>query len=122
MSKSNNKNDDTIIYQKYLDLIYYTNDLVRKYPKAERFALVEEIKSTLYTGLKCLVYSLKVYHKQEKLKYLNELDVNLKLLQVHMRISFKYKYISMQNYSTWSDKVTEVCKMLGGWISSCLKK
>ena len=26
------------IYQKYLELIYYTNDLVRKYPKSETFA------------------------------------------------------------------------------------
>ena len=116
------KNEDTIIYQKYLDLIYYVNDIIRKYPKAERFALVEEIKSTMYAGFRCLVYGLKTYHKQEKLKYLNELDVNLKLLQVHMRISFKYKYISLQNYHTWSEKVTEVCKMLGGWINSCLKR
>ncbi len=115
-------NDETIIYQKYLDLIYYSNDLVRKYPKSERFVLVEEIKCTLYGGLRLLVYALKIYNKQEKLKYLNELDACLKLLQVHIRISFKYKYISMQNYSTWSDKLTEVCKMLGGWISSCLKK
>lgn len=50
---------------------------------------------------------------------MNELDACLKLLQVHIRISFKYKYISMQNYSTWSDKLTEVCKMLGGW--ACLE-
>ena len=34
------------IYQKYLELIYYTNDLIRKYPKSETFALVKEIKST----------------------------------------------------------------------------
>lgn len=115
-------NDETIIYQKYLDLIYYSNDLVRKYPKSERFVLVEEIKRTLYSGLRLLVYALKIYNKQEKLKYLNELDACLKLLQVHIRISFKYKYISMQNYSTWSNKLTEVCKTLGGWISSCLKK
>lgn len=115
-------NDETIIYQKYLDLIYYSNDLVRKYPKSERFVLVEEIKRTLYNGLRLLVFALKIYNKQEKLKYLNELDACLKLLQVHIRISFKYKYISMQNYSTWSNKLAEICKMLGGWISSCLKK
>lgn len=115
-------NDEKIIYQKYLDLIYYSNDLVRKYPKSERFVLVEEIKRTLYSGLRLLVYALKIYNKQEKLKYLNELNACLKLLQVHIRISFKYKYISMQNYSTWSDKLTEVCKMLGEWISLCLKK
>lgn len=115
-------NDETIIYQKYLDLIYYSNDLVRKYPKSEKFALVDEIKNALYSGLRLLIYSLKIYNRQEKLKYLNELDACLKLLQVHMRISFKYKYISMQNYATWSDKLTEICKMLGGWISSCLKR
>ena len=27
-----------------MELIYYTNDLVRKYPNSETFALVEEIK------------------------------------------------------------------------------
>ncbi|MFR8234246.1 MAG: hypothetical protein ACLVA2_07615 [Clostridia bacterium] len=43
------------IYQKYLELIYYTNDLVRKYPKSETFALVKEIKSTIYTGLRLLL-------------------------------------------------------------------
>ena len=32
------------IYQKYLELIYYSNDIVRKYPKSENFALVKEIK------------------------------------------------------------------------------
>lgn len=118
----NKFNDDTAIYQKYLDLVYYTNDLVRKYPKSEKFALVEEIKKVLYSGLSNLVYALKFYHKQEKLKHLNILDVNLKILEVHMRISFKYKYISMQNYSTWSSKIAEICKMLGGWISSFLKQ
>ena len=35
------------IYQKYLELIYYTNDLVRKYPKSEHFALVKEIKNSI---------------------------------------------------------------------------
>ena len=98
-------NDEPIIYQKYLDLIYYSNDLVRKYPKSERFVLVEEIKRTLYSGLRLLVYALKIYNKQEKLKYLNELDACLKLLQVHIRISFKYKYISMQNLQQLNNSI-----------------
>lgn len=110
------------IYQKYLELIYYTNDLVRKYPKSETFALVKEIKSTIYFGLRLLIYAIKVYNKQEKLKYLNEFDINLNLLKVHIRLSYKYKYISMQNYQTWCNHITNICNMLGAWISSCLKK
>lgn len=110
------------IYQKYLELIYYTNDIVRKYPKSENFALVKEIKGSLYSGLRLLMYGIKTFNKQEKLKYLNELDIHLNLLKVHIRISYKYKYISLQNYHAWSNRITDICNMLGAWISSCLKK
>lgn len=100
-NKSPNSKSNLTIYQKYMELILYTNDLVRKYPKCENFALVKEIKSTMYNGLRLLMYSIKVFNKQEKLKYLNELDINLNLLKVHIRLSYKYKYISLQNYQTW---------------------
>lgn len=116
------KDNNLLIYQKYLELIYYTNDLARKYPKSEKFTLAQEIKQALYGGLRCLMYAIKSYNKNDKLKYLNELDITLNLLKVHLRLSYKYKYISMQNYTTWSEKITDICNMLGGWINSCLKK
>ena len=119
--KENNKNNLTI-YQKYLELIYYSNDIVRKYPKSENFTLVTEIKQTLYSGLRNIMYAIKSYNKQEKLKYLNQFDIDLNLLKVHIRISYKYKYISLQNYQTWSSLITDICNMLGGWITSCLKR
>ena len=110
------------IYQKYLELIFYSNDIVRKYPKCENFALVKEIKNSLYIGLRNLMYAIKNYNKQEKLKNLNKFDINLNLLKVHIRLSYKYKYISMQNYQTWSKLITDICNMLGAWITSCLKR
>lgn len=110
------------IYQKYLELIYYSNDIVRKYPKCENFALVKEIKNSLYVGLRNLMYAIKSYNKKDKLKYLNELDVNLNLLKVQIRLSYKYKYITVKNYESWSFLITDVCNMLGGWIVSCQKR
>lgn len=118
----NNSTGNLKIYQKYLELIYYSNDIVRKYPKSENFSLVKEIKNSLYVGLRNLMYGVKCYQKQEKLKYLNEFDINLNLLKVQVRLSYKYKYITMQNYQTWSTLVTDICNMLGAWISSCLKR
>ena len=47
-------NETLVIYQKYLDLIYYTNDLCRIYPKSEKPALAAETKQSLYDGLKHL--------------------------------------------------------------------
>lgn len=110
------------IYQKYLELIYYSNNIVRKYPKSENFALVKEIKTTLYDGLRNLMYAIKSYSKRDKLKYLNEFDINLTLLKVQTRLSFKYQYISVKNYESWSTLITDICNMLGGWIVSCQKR
>lgn len=119
---ANEQKNNLIIYQKYIDFIYYMNDLVRKYPKSETFALVKEIKNALYSGLKALMYAIKSYSKSDKLKYLNEFDVNLNLLKVYSRLSYKYKYISLQNYQTCSEHITDFCNMLGGWINSCQKR
>ena len=119
-STQDNNENSLKIYQKYLELIYYSNDIVRKYPKSENFALVNEIKTSLYSGLRSLMYAVKTYRKHDKLQYLNEFDINLNLLKVQVRLSYKYKYITMQNYQTWSTLITDICNMLGGWISSCL--
>lgn len=118
----NNQNNNLVIYQKYMELIYYTNDLFKKFPKSETFALVKEIKSAMYSGMRNLMYAIKNYAVKDKLKFLNELDINLALFKVYIRLSYKYKYISQQNYSTWSNLVTNICNMLGGWINSCQKR
>lgn len=122
MEKKEKTNSNLLIYQKYMDLIYYSNDIVRKYPKRENFALVNEIKSTLYKGLTSLMFAIKTYNAQDKLHHLKNLDVYLSLLKVHVRLSFRYKYISNQNYSTWSSEISDICNMLGGWINSCQKR
>lgn len=118
----NEKNDTLIIYQKYLDLIYYTNDLCRKYPKSEKYTLVSETKQSMYDGLRNLLYAYKEYNKKGKLNYLNNLDVELNLQKVLIRLAYRYQYISKQNYETWSKKITDICNMLGGWIKSCLTR
>jgi hypothetical protein len=115
-------NDDLekmIIYRKYVELIYYVNQLIQKYPKHERFALVSDTKDVLYEGLKCVMYAQKEFNKSSRLKILSDLDVNLKLQKVFVRIAFKSEYISSQNYGAWSRKITDVSNLLGGWIKSC---
>ena len=118
-----NKTDKSlIIYQKYLNLIYYSYDLIKKYPKSERFVLCQETKQNISTGFKIIMHAQKEYNKAIKIKYLNELDISLNILKIQIRLAYRYKYITIQNYTTWSDKITDICNLLGAWISSCLKK
>lgn len=110
-----------LIYKKYTDLYYYAYDLLEKYPKNERFALSSDIKKSLNSALKNILYAQKIYDMKEKMRYLNMLDAELMYQRFMIRISYKKKYITLKNYQVWSYKVTEIGKMLGGWIKSCQK-
>ena len=110
-----------LIYKQYLDLIYYTLSLLVKYPKSERFGLNSDIRKATYDGLECILYAYRLYDKKEKLHYLFELDIKLKLIKVLARVSYKKEYINAKNYGAWSRKLFHIGNMLGGWISSCQK-
>ena len=114
--------ENLLIYKKYTDLYYYVYNLLEKYPKAERFGLTSDIKNSLNSSLKYILYAQKLYEPKEKMKYLNLLDAELVYQRFMIRVSYSKKYISPNNYKTWSYKVSEIGKMLGGWIKSCPKE
>ncbi|MDD3452671.1 MAG: diversity-generating retroelement protein Avd [Bacilli bacterium] len=114
--------EDLIIYKQYLILIYYTEMITEKFPKSQKLSLVTNIKNNTYDGMKKIILAYKYYEKTDKLKSLNELDINLKMLKVLIRISYKRKYINSKNYEAWSKKINNIGNLLGGWIVSCLKQ
>ena len=114
--------EDLLIYKQYIELMHYTHSILLKFPKVERFSLVEDIKTHTYTGLELVIRSYKSYKKEDKLKHLSELDIKLKLIKVFIRISYKNKYISAKNYSAWCKKIANICNLMGGWMKSCQKQ
>ena len=113
--------EELMIYKQYLELMYYTLNIVMKYPKSERLSLVNDIKITTYEGIRKIITANKLFNKSDRLKVLNELDIDLKMLKVFIRLSYRYKYINKRNYAVWSKKITNIGNLLGGWINSCLK-
>lgn len=114
--------EDTRIYRYYLDLINYLEMITEKYPKNTKLSIVSTIKTSSYAGIELILKAYKAYEKKDKLVYLNRLDINLKMLRVFARLSYKRKYINIRNYEAWSRKINVVSASLGGWINSCLKQ
>lgn len=117
-----NSVEELMIYKQYIELIYYTNLITKKYPKSERHDLVADIKKATYDGLECILYSYKSYDVKHKLHYLNQLDVKLKFLKVLIRVSYKSKYINGRNYGAWSKKIANISNLMGGWMKSCRRQ
>lgn len=108
-----------VTYEKITMLIYYSKNLLNKYPKSERFDLCTDIKQILYKCLRNTTFAWKEYSNKEKLKYLKEVDVDLVMLKSLVRISYKFQYISQKNYMTWNEHISEIGKLVGGWIKTC---
>ena len=114
--------EETLIYQIYMDFIIYLEMITEKFPNSTKSGIVATIKNSSYEGIKYILLAYKSFDKKEKLKYLNELDINLKMQRVFARLSYKRKYINIRNYEAWSRKINLVSMSLGGWINSCLKQ
>ena len=113
---------DLIIYKQYLELIFYTENICVKYPKSERYSLTNNIKNTTYEGMKSIIKAQKERDKKVRLTILNNIDTELKMIKVYIRISYKRKFITVKNYCAWSKKITNISNMLGGWINSCVRQ
>lgn len=59
MYKPKQTESKLLIYQKYVDLIDYGYKLLIKYPKYEKYALVNEIRRNMYNSLKYILYANK---------------------------------------------------------------
>jgi len=117
-----NELESLMIYKQYIELIYYTEKITIKYPKSEKLSLVTSIKNNTYEGMKKIILDQKEYNKGKRIIILNELDTDLKMLKVLIRISYKSKYINSKNYAAWSKKIFNISNLLGAWINSCLKQ
>ncbi len=109
-----------IIYKQYVEMTYYMLNIVLKFPEKENYSLVQDIKNATYDGLKNIIYAQKEYNKRTRLSYLNQLDANLKLLKVLIRVSHKKKYINSKNYLAWSKKIANLSNLMAGWMRACL--
>ena len=118
-----NKNvEETKIYKNYLDLINYIEIILEKYPKNVKMSLCINIRNDLYEGMRHVLEAYKRFNKEDKLLFLHKIDVNLKMLKIYARISYKKKYINLKNYESWSRKINQVGINLGTWINICAKQ
>ena len=114
MYKPRKTESKLLIYQKYVDLIEYSYNLLVKYPKYEKYALVSEIRRTMYNSLRYILYANKISDKYSRISILGKLDAEISMMGFFVRFSYKNKYINTNNYYTWSKKIEEIGKILGG--------
>lgn len=122
MYKPKPTESNLLIYQKYTDVIEYGYNLLKKYPKSEKYGLSSEIRKSMFQTIRLILYANKMSNKYNKLDIINKIDAEIASQKFFVRFSYKNRYISNNNYYEWSKRLDEIGKILGGWIKSCLKE
>lgn len=113
------KDNRLIIYEKTTNLIIYSKNLLNKYPKSERFDLCADIKNILYQIIELIIFAWKEKNSLERIKILNKIDAKLYLLKTLTKLSHEFRYITDKNFMAWNVHISEIGKMVGGWIKAC---
>lgn len=59
----------------------------------------------------------KKYHKKTTMR---ELDTEIEMLRVQVRLAKNLRYVDLKKYEVLSKKINEIGKMLGGWIKTAI--
>lgn len=106
------KEDTLVLYSKLESLLFYSKNLLIKYPKSERFDLCADIKKSCYKMLALVMHALKERDNNIRLKFLRECDVELSILKTLTRLSYKMKYITDKNFMAWGNLIEEIGRIL----------
>jgi four helix bundle protein len=106
---------DLLIMQKIESMIGYAYIALRQFPRHERNVLGAEIRRTMLEIVRLVVTAQCRYHKKTTLQ---DLDIAMKTLKHFVRLSYNLHYIDIKKLEIWSEKNTEIGRMIGGWIKS----
>lgn len=90
-----------------------------KFPKAEKFALCQEVKTAFYGLLKAITLANNVV--QRKRFYQEEADGYQKLILILLSVACEQKYITLKKKLYLQEKLFEIGRLIGGWMKSSAK-
>ena len=106
---------DLVIFEKMYELNLWLFPTVNKFPKAQRFVLGQQIETL---ALRITMGIMRANIEENKLPYLKKVSVELDMLRVLFRLAYELKFMSPKQYEYASELITEVGRLLGGWMRS----
>ena len=102
------------IYQLYGSF----HELLTTFPKSERYSLGTTCQTEMLLILKQCLKSASTSEQNKKAEYLHEASASLDTLRLLLCLCKDCKCIHNQPYQQLDSKLSEIGRMLGGWLKS----
>lgn len=105
-------------YSELEHLFYRVYPALRNFPVSEKYSLCAMIKENFLESLRFMSLASSV--KSKRKQYLQEAEASIQHLCTLLRFSRNQKYLNKGFFEEIDLKMTEIKKMLSGWIKSTL--
>mgnify|MGYP003571323115 CR=1 FL=1 len=102
------------VREKVEDMIAFAKPFLVQFPHTER-VLATTIEEEMYSLLRLCVTAECGYKYKTTLQ---EIDVSQKTLQHYIRLAKIKQILSMKHYGSWSERLVEIGKMVGGLLEA----
>jgi hypothetical protein len=116
-STTRNPGDVPIVRSLYVTYAFW-NEVLNKFPKAQRYQLGTTCSQYLLDILELLLAAAQTIEAKEKIGSLRRASVKLDTLKLLIRLCKNCKCISNSSYLQMESQLQEIGKMLGGWTRS----
>lgn len=108
---------ETPVFQKTYDLYKILHEMVKKYPKGDRYSLGEKTQQKVLDLLESIT---KAGHakKEWKVSFLDQGITTSDLVKVLIRLGYDTHCLSQKQYILLQERLQEIGRMLGGWKRS----
>ena len=108
-----NKNEEFILFVKWLEFLKWLLQALEKFPKKSRFTITNRIENL---ALDIVELFIEAKYQKEKRHLLKKANLCLEKIRVLFRISHDMKLTSTRAYNFSAKSINEVGALLGGWL------
>ena len=101
------------IKQKVEYMIPYAYLALAQFPRAEKYALVTDIKHLMDEMYR---YCIEIGKKRTKKTSVEKLDICTAELKYFIRLSHELRFLPTKKYEIWEGMIVEIGKMIGGLL------
>ena len=113
--------EEMIIFTRTYDFIAWVLPLAEKFPRSQRFVITQRLQNAALNFQELIIEanSLRGGLRAEKLRIA---DAELRKVRLYLRLCEKWKWLNPGQYHHVSEMVSEIGKLLGGWLKLSLAR
>jgi hypothetical protein len=101
------------VLKKLEDWLALLQPALNNFPKSARFSLAQRMENT---SLECIDFVITAnLHKPHRADHLLKARVAMERMQILVRVARQRSFIDLKHYELYSERITEISKMLAGW-------